>query len=90
MPAVTDLRQQISAALAGFSNQPLREAATDLLATLGYRSDRTISLGDSSPRAFLDFLLTNGGGATFNQEKARNRGSSLCADRNTDTLIFTV
>lgn len=43
MPA--DLRDSIQSALASFTDKPLRTAATDLFATLGYRSDRTLDFG---------------------------------------------
>ena len=41
---MTDLRQQIAAALKDFETYPLPEAATRLFATLGYRSDRTLPI----------------------------------------------
>uniref|UniRef100_UPI003220437B Eco57I restriction-modification methylase domain-containing protein n=1 Tax=Paracoccus sp. TaxID=267 RepID=UPI003220437B len=46
MPAApADLRPAIQAALAAFSQKPLREAALGLFATLGYASDRTVDFG---------------------------------------------
>jgi hypothetical protein len=41
-----DLRIQIQTVLQAFQARPLREAATRLLATLGYRSDRTQAIED--------------------------------------------
>jgi hypothetical protein len=41
---MTDLRQQISAALKDLETYPLPEAATRLFATLGYKSDRTLPI----------------------------------------------
>ena len=41
---MTDLRQQITAALKDFETYPLPEAATRLFATLGYRSNRTLPI----------------------------------------------
>lgn len=40
-----DLRPTITTALAAFSKEPLREAAHNLFAKLGYRSDRTLDFG---------------------------------------------
>lgn len=40
-----DLRQPIQTALTVFANMPLREAAHNLFAVLGYRSDRTLDFG---------------------------------------------
>lgn len=62
--------ETIGSALAAFTNQPLREAATNFLAALGYRSDRTLKLGNSSPRAFLDAIGSQPGGASFIEAKA--------------------
>lgn len=70
MAADTDLREKIEAALAAFSPQPLREAAIKFLAALGYRSDRTLNLGNSSPREFLEFVNSYKGGISFNESKA--------------------
>ena len=49
---MTDLRQQISDALAAFAQRPLADAAIGLFETLGYRSPRTLDI-DTSPEAFL-------------------------------------
>lgn len=65
-----DLRDSIQSVLATFASAPLREAATSLLATLGYQSDRTINLGSSSPKAFLEFIRTHSADVAFNETKA--------------------
>ncbi len=62
--------KRIEAALATFSQQPLREAATKFLGELGYQSDRTLNLGNSSPRAFLELVNSHTGSAGFNESKA--------------------
>ena len=54
MVAELDRHEKIVAALSAFSDQPIREAAINFLAALGYRSDRTLNLGNSSPQAFLE------------------------------------
>ena len=43
-----DLRELIQSALTNFLQKPLREAAHDLFAELGYRSDRTLDFGTVS------------------------------------------
>ncbi len=50
---MSDIRGKIKAALAGRSNNDLIEAAKDLLAVLGYRSDRTLVL-DGGVDSFID------------------------------------
>ncbi|MCC5804919.1 MAG: Eco57I restriction-modification methylase domain-containing protein [Opitutales bacterium] len=65
-----DLRENIRAALNAFTAKPLREAALDFLGTLGYRSDRTLHTGDSSPAAFLEFIESNAGSAGIDRSKA--------------------
>jgi len=65
-----DLRAPITAAFQKFSSGKLRDSATELLSTLGYTSDRTISLGSSKPAAFLDFIATNASASAFNADKA--------------------
>lgn len=51
---MSDLRAEIQSTLPAFTEKPLREAAADFLATLGYRSDRTLPI--HTPRQFLDQL----------------------------------
>ena len=70
MAANIDDRDVISTALESFTNQPIRKAATGFLAALGYRSDRTLNLGNSSPQAFLELLNSQAGGTSFSESKA--------------------
>lgn len=77
-----DLRDAIRTNLTTFASQPLRSAATGLLATLGYRSDRRINFGDSTPAAFLDFVRNQAGNSGFTETKA------LCADWKSADLLF--
>jgi REP element-mobilizing transposase RayT len=64
-----ELREDIKSALQSLISQPLRQASLSLLATLGYRSDRTLILEGSKPQAFLD-LVQSQGGSKFDPEKA--------------------
>lgn len=82
MTARTDQREAIIAALAAIGASPLRTSATALLSTLGYRSDRTIKLESSNPKAFLDFLRANAHDTTFDEKKA------LFSDWTTADLLF--
>jgi type I restriction-modification system DNA methylase subunit len=77
-----ELRSVIQAALAAFQKKNLFEAATGLLAILGYRSDRTVNLGDSKPQTFLDFVHDNARSGNFNEAKA------LAADWQSADLLF--
>lgn len=70
MASDIDLREEIVAALTAFTHQPLREAANKFLAALGYRSDRTLNLGDSSPQKFLELVRSHVGGGGFTESKA--------------------
>lgn len=54
MPDALDTKQAIANALTGFGTRPLAEAALDLFATIGYRSERTLVL--STPAEFLSLL----------------------------------
>lgn len=65
-----ELREDIKSALQSLISQPLREASLVLLATLGYRSDRTLVLEGSKPQAFLDLIESQGGATKFDTEKA--------------------
>ncbi|MCP5535816.1 MAG: Eco57I restriction-modification methylase domain-containing protein [Akkermansiaceae bacterium] len=65
-----DFRHQISTAIQSLPGQPLKQAATSLLDTLGYTSDKTLDLGDSSPPAFLNFIQQHNPDASFDQKKA--------------------
>jgi hypothetical protein len=65
-----ELCSVIQAALAAFRRKPLPEAATRLLAILGYRSERTVNFSDSKPQTFLDFVHANARNGYFNEAKA--------------------
>lgn len=69
MPA-PDLRESIQSALAAFAEMPLRQAATSLLNTLGYESDRTVELEGSKPSAFLEFIASGVNADRFDRTKA--------------------
>ena len=45
---MTDLRQQISDALAAFTQRPLADAAIALFETLGYRSEKRLAMRDGA------------------------------------------
>ena len=70
MAAIAYRPEAVGSALAAFTNQPLREAATNFLTALGYRSDRTLNLGNSRPKAFLDSIRSQSGAANFDETKA--------------------
>ena len=65
-----DPRDSIRSDLTSIISSPLRHGAIRLLSGLGYRSDRTLDLGDSSPRDFLEFIRSNDAEGLFNREKA--------------------
>ena len=72
-------RIPITKALTEFHFRPLKEAARQLLDTLGYRSDRSLSGPDSSPKYFLDLFASNN---AFDQAKA------LVSEWKTADLLF--
>lgn len=80
--AASDLRDSIASSLATFAAKPLRAAATGLLETLGYSSEKTVDLGSSTPKAFLDFIRSHDRDAAFDQTKA------LFADWKSADLLF--
>lgn len=82
MPTIIDHRASIASALRDFQSRPLATAARGLLNALGYKSDRTVSLPNSSPQAFLDFIHDNASDVSFSEEKA------LCIDWKTADLLF--
>lgn len=57
-------------ALAGFSTLPLSQASKQLLASLGYASDRTIELPSSDPAGFLHTIQEMAPAASFDKAKA--------------------
>jgi hypothetical protein len=84
---MSDLHNQIQAALAAFTARPLREASLGFFKTLGYSSQRTVVVPKSAPRAFLDLFAKNavtGASAPFDQEKA------LFADWLAADLLFQI
>jgi hypothetical protein len=82
MPTSIDHRASIASALGDFQSQPLSTAARGLLNLLGYKSDRTVSLPNSTTQAFLGLIRDSASGASFSEEKA------LCADWKTADLLF--
>ncbi|MFC2076709.1 Eco57I restriction-modification methylase domain-containing protein [candidate division KSB1 bacterium] len=70
MPESNDIREDIIASLKDFNKLPVPEAARRLFATLGYKSDRTVQLGDSTPHGFLDFIRSHSAGSSFDEKKA--------------------
>ncbi|MFZ1640866.1 MAG: hypothetical protein WAV07_05395 [Candidatus Contendobacter sp.] len=69
----------MKSALAHFQTQPLKDAARQLLARLGYQSDKFIAGAGSSPQSFLDLF---GSGHAFDPAKA------LVSDWKTADLLF--
>jgi hypothetical protein len=82
MSTRTDQREAIVTALKAFEKQTLAEAGRRLFATLGYESDRTLHLGDSSPHAFLNFVSSHARGTVFDKRKA------LVSDWKSANLLF--
>ena len=69
----------MKSALANFQSLPLKDAARQLLAQLGYQSDKFIAGTGSSPQAFLDLFAI---GHAFDPTKA------LVADWKSADLLF--
>ena len=67
MSAVTDPRSTLPAALLYFQTLPLKDAARQLLAKLGYQSDKFLVGAGSKPQDFLDHFAA---GHSFDQAKA--------------------
>lgn len=65
-----ELRGGINTALQSFESKELHEAASTLLNTLGYSSDKTIEIPDSDPQAFLQLLAEHNPDVEINKEKA--------------------
>ncbi len=64
---MTDLKTSIQTALTHFQALPLKDAARQLLANLGYKSDKYIAGAGSSPQDFLELF---GSGHAFDKTKA--------------------
>jgi len=79
-----DLRDSIQSALQAFTVAPLRDAATALLGTLGYQSERTLVLEGSKPQAFLDLVSSQGDAANFDKTKA------LFSDWKSADILFQI
>ena len=84
MAAIPYRPEAIGGALAAFTSQPLREAATKFLAALGYRSERTLNLGNSKPKAFLDSIRSQTGAGNLDETKA------LLSDWASADLLFQI
>ncbi len=69
MPESVDQRT-IATSLAEFLSRPLAVAAKNLLAELGYKSDRTLKLPSSNPKDFLNFIRPQINEDSFNEAKA--------------------
>ena len=63
-------RAAIKGQLQSFKKEPLREASLALLDSLGYRSDKTIVVPGSSPKAFIEMLAEQHLDVTIDFEKA--------------------
>jgi len=66
----SDIRQAIRTSLQAFENKSLREASLCLLETLGYKSDKTITVPDADPKAFLQLLDDHNPAVTIDKDKA--------------------
>jgi hypothetical protein len=84
MANTADHRSAIAVALKEFQARPVAQAARNLLAELGYKSDRTIQLSSSNPRAFLEFIQANGPDVPFSEAKA------LYSDWKSAELLFQI
>lgn len=70
MPNNNELRQDLKTTLNEFETNSLRGASIALLKTLGYQSDKTITVAKSDPKAFLEILAEHNPDVTINKEKA--------------------
>lgn len=70
MPNNNELRQALKTTLNEFETNSLRGASIGLLKTLGYQSDKTITVPKSDPQAFLEILVEHNPDVTINKEKA--------------------
>ena len=71
MPNNNELRQALKTTLNEFeTNSSLRGASIALLKTLGYQSDKTITVPKSDPKAFLELLAEHNPDVSINTEKA--------------------
>ncbi|MEI7730461.1 MAG: TaqI-like C-terminal specificity domain-containing protein [Verrucomicrobiota bacterium] len=72
-------KQSIQSALAGFATEPLASAATALLESLGYRSDKRLALKPNSAEAFT---------AQFAKDRPLNPATALLADWQSVDFLF--
>ena len=72
MPENNDikLREGIKSTLQAFESTPLRDASLSLLNTLGYHSEKTITVPKSDPEAFLKLLAEHNPDVTIDKNKA--------------------
>ncbi len=75
-------RITVTKALAAFQSRPFKEAARQLLDTLGYRSDRSLAGSASTPKAFLELFSATSIDRVFDQAKA------LVSEWKTADLLF--
>ena len=66
----THLQSSIQSALQAIPGSDFRAGHLELLATLGYKSDKTITIAGARPKAFLEMLEANSSGAKFDPGKA--------------------
>ena len=64
------LRGEIKTTLQAFETISLRDASLTLLKTLGYESDKTITVEKSDPKAFLRFISEHNPNVEINKENA--------------------
>ena len=74
-----ETKQAIVKSLAGFAAQPLADAATALFESLGYRSQKRITLKPNSPETFV---------ATFAKDKPFNPDHALLGDWQSVDFLF--
>jgi adenine-specific DNA-methyltransferase len=70
MPNNSELREAIKTTLQSFKLSPLRLASLSLLKTLGYQSDKTITVEKSDPDTFLELLVEHNPGVSIDRNKA--------------------
>src|SRR5689334_4278128 len=81
MPDNRDLKIAIQTALGAFEKKPLAEAAFDLLGTLGYRSERRLSLKPNNAKQFQ---------AEFDAGGRMNPDSALLKDWSSVDLLMQI
>jgi hypothetical protein len=79
MPDVHDTKHAIANALAGFGSKPLAAAATALLESLGYKSERRFPLTPNTAKNFV---------ATFGKDRPLNGVLALIEDWQSVDFLF--